>query len=764
MEKWLTLLISVLICFLCATLISGCELDENEDDSASEDSFDDDASDDDSTGEAPVINEIQGNSSQQPGRIFNGIIVNGENLSEATARLDSADGSVGCALEVLSSSNDTLEAKLCPEVEEWVDSGQSYFSITLSNMLGEDSDDVQILRGEQGLPGADGADGASGPQGPQGPPGADGADGATGPQGPTGDQFWLEEGSTSNIYYNSGNVGIGTDSPTHLLEVDIPSSGSGGVVIGYNCDATGDAAAAIGSTNTASGDRSFAAGYDMEAAGDYSVAMGVDSTASGIDSRAFGRHLDVMSNYSTAIGRSIQVGTNSTDAESSIGIGLGYTSSKATITEPNVMAIMDGSVGIGTVSPDAPLHVHGDGNYSSIFMEGNVGIGDDSPVHKLDVQLESGDEGVTIGGGSIRAEGDYSMATGYSTTASGYYSFATGHNTEASGDYSIASGQQTVASGDRSTAMGRATVAMSDYSIAMGRSINVGTGPADAMYSFGIGLDYDPSPPVITQDNVMAIMNGKVGIGTVSPNTTLHVAGDLTVDGNFINKKKGGQCKSETEGAIGYDVGTKTLQVCNGKKWVNVNTTDRETATQHEIRGIKDVSMWNDVTDYYRYPSMHNSVGNSDQYRNLSTSVKSDIRLNENLQDIDDALDQMLALRGVTCDFKNNNSRQITFSRHMTLIAQEAAEVFPQWMKENAEGYKRLSYEGFEALTVEALRELNDKLRTENMEFRKRIKKLHDRMDRIEALLSRNISQTHKEYAYPDPGDDDMPDELYFWE
>ena len=66
--------------------------------------------------------------------------------------------------------------------------------------------------GPQGPQGPQGERGYTGPQGPQGP------EGPQGPQGPPGgDSFWQQNGS--KIYYNEGNVGIGTSNPAGKLHV-----------------------------------------------------------------------------------------------------------------------------------------------------------------------------------------------------------------------------------------------------------------------------------------------------------------------------------------------------------------------------------------------------------------------------------------------------------------------------------------------------------------------------------------------------------------
>jgi hypothetical protein len=68
------------------------------------------------------------------------------------------------------------------------------------------------------------------------------------------------------------------------------------------------------------------------------------------------------------------------------------------------------------------------------------------------------------------------------------------------------------------------------------------------------------------------------------------------------------------------------------------------------------------------------------------------------------------------------------------LIAQEVERVFPAWVSSDQDGYKELTIRGFEALTVEALRELEIK-----------VEGLKKRLDKIAAGSSRPGQRGKKE-------------------
>ncbi|MBZ0173255.1 MAG: tail fiber domain-containing protein [Phycisphaerales bacterium] len=85
----------------------------------------------------------------------------------------------------------------------------------------------------------------------------------------------------------------------------------------------------------------------------------------------------------------------------------------------------------------------------------------------------------------------------------------------------------------------------------------------------------------------------------------------------------------------------------------------------------------------------------------------SDERLKKNIHTIDGALDTLLALRGVHYEYKDPNAIGELDGVRTGFIAQEAEKVIPDWVSDRDDGYKFMTIRGFEALSVEAMRELH---------------------------------------------------------
>jgi hypothetical protein len=66
----------------------------------------------------------------------------------------------------------------------------------------------------------------------------------------------------------------------------------------------------------------------------------------------------------------------------------------------------------------------------------------------------------------------------------------------------------------------------------------------------------------------------------------------------------------------------------------------------------------------------------------------------------------LLQLHGVTFEYKDPTAIHELPGQQTGMIAQEVEKVFPEWVETGRDGMKRLSVRGFEALAIEALREL----------------------------------------------------------
>ena len=218
--------------------------------------------------------------------------------------------------------------------------------------------------GPQGIQGVKGDTGDTGQQGPQGIQGVKGDTGDTGAQGPAGadgDTFWTQ--SSDDIYYNSGNIGIGTNSPGAKLEVFHKFSTATHTTLPVDSDN-------ISSNET--------------------VGLFLSKQWYNNTSFKFGLAIGTLTNGKSYI-QSISNDSNG----------------RVLLLNPNSA----GNVGINTDSPDYDLDVAGDINFTGTlyqngsafsggsggsskwsgstdiyYTSGDVGIGTSSPTQKLDVR------------------------------------------------------------------------------------------------------------------------------------------------------------------------------------------------------------------------------------------------------------------------------------------------------------------------------------------------------------------------------------------
>jgi Chaperone of endosialidase len=136
-----------------------------------------------------------------------------------------------------------------------------------------------------------------------------------------------------------------------------------------------------------------------------------------------------------------------------------------------------------------------------------------------------------------------------------------------------------------------------------------------------------------------------------------------------------------------------------------------------------------------------NVAGSATKPGGGSWGVGSDIRLKKNVEPLKGALGKLLRLRGILFEWKEPEKQGNLVGSQLGLVAQEVEEVFPEWVDTDPSGYKILTVRGFEALAIEAFRELktkNETLKLKNEELEDRIKILESTIPERQPSGNRN--------------------------
>jgi hypothetical protein len=116
----------------------------------------------------------------------------------------------------------------------------------------------------------------------------------------------------------------------------------------------------------------------------------------------------------------------------------------------------------------------------------------------------------------------------------------------------------------------------------------------------------------------------------------------------------------------------------------------------------QNLSTWNVVGITNASNAFDNSGLSPTNYTNLLIGWAGyGINLKSNVKTIEDSLNKVLQLNGVSFDW--NDSQQSSAG----VIAQDVEKVLPEIVRENATGYKSLNYNGLIGLLIEAVKEQN---------------------------------------------------------
>ena len=201
--------------------------------------------------------------------------------------------------------------------------------------------------------------------------------------------------------------------------------------------------------------------------------------------------------------------------------------------------------------------------------------------------------------------------------------------------------------------------------------------------------------------------SGNVGIGTSSPDTKLDITASgvngvvINQDGSnadissrlFFKEQNSTIALYNTGNTFSFRTGA-TINSTSGSERFQVNTNGARV-----VDGALGVDLSPSTTD-----------GRIDAANDVVAFSTSDKRLKENIKPLDNALDKVLKINGVSFDWKPLTEEEKKTihgneGHDVGVIAQEIEEVLPEVVTTRDSGYKAVKYEKIVPLLIEAIKE-----------------------------------------------------------
>jgi len=457
-------------------------------------------------------------------------------------------------------------------------------------------------------------------------------------------------------------------------------------------------AGGIGSNATADGATVSGGSRNTAVAYVASIAGGLGNYASGQGATVSGGVSNYATNDRAAVGGG--EGNNASGFASTIGGG----GSSSAICGPS------GDQFCGNLASNPYDTVAGGVDNRSFGGSSSIGGGSGNLANGVYATIAGGNFNTALGQSAFVGGGSNNQAPGFGAAvaggtfnlASGSYSNVAGGNSNiASGTFSaVGNGNSNNAGGDWSWAGGFEGTTRTPA--AAGSPPTCGSNNTCGDFLTFVWSDGSTLPFVSTGPQQFLVK----AVGGIGLNTNKPLANKLTVAG-----------PSGAIASVAGAAGSIALFENNASGYVEtVVPAANETGVLFSLVGkVADGGVVYNASNNLNGLSLRTN-GNVDRMRITSTGATqnttgvwttfSDFRLKRDIEAIDHPLDTYLGLHGQSFEYIDPPSAMARPGRRMGFIAQEVEKVLPQWVGEDERGYKMVTPTGFEALSVEALREL----------------------------------------------------------
>jgi hypothetical protein len=283
-----------------------------------------------------------------------------------------------------------------------------------------------------------------------------------------GSSPWTTSGS--DIYYTTGNVGIGTSSPGVALDIagQINATSSTFPVLGFTRETTLTSGAFTDATGIAS-------------------AMELTTKTSGDMGDGFGGGIVFTLNDVTETSTTNYVARLYARRDGADNIGALQFFTGTNGLDPSMIIRGSGNVGIGTATPSQPLHVDGNAKINGILDLRNSLDTDAGVIQVTDV----GSANVSVGIGNMTSVGTRHIGIGEINNTSRYDYVGIGPRGVGGGNQSVVIGDEVAGNNSSSSivAIGQnsSRFASGNYSVGIGVSALYNTGALGAAYTVAVG-------------------------------------------------------------------------------------------------------------------------------------------------------------------------------------------------------------------------------------------------------------------------------------